>query len=124
MKKTVFGSLIMMTVLFAVFISGILIGRHSATAIPLADVSDLIPTKPFEPDDMPLQEMVGNKININTASAETMAVLPGLSVKTAVLIVEYREKNGPFSHIEQLLMIEGLGEKRFRDIAKYITVGD
>lgn len=124
MKKTVLGSLIILTVLFVVFIGGVMVGRHSATAVPLADVSALIPTKPYEPEDLPQQEMVGNKININTASLETLAVLPGITVKTAGSIVEYREQNGPFTHIEQLLLIEGLGKKRFNDIAKYITVGD
>ena len=123
MKKTA-SILIMITVIFAVFISGLMIGRHSASSIPLADVSHLIPTEPFEPEDLPLYEMVGNKININVASVETLALLPGIGVERAKQIIDYREQNGPFTHIEQLRSIEGLGEKRFNDIAKYITVGD
>lgn len=124
MKKTARNSLIIITALFAVFICGIMIGRHSATSVPLADISNLIPTKPYEPEDLPAREMIGTKININTASVETLAVLPGIGVTTAALIVDYREQNGPYEHIEQLRLIEGFGEKRFNDIAKYVTVGD
>lgn len=124
MKKTARNSLLLLTALFAVFIGGFMIGRHNATSVPLADVSELIPTKPFEPEMLPQQEVIGGKININTASKETLLLLPGIGINTAQLIIEYRNENGPFTHIEQLRLIDDMGEKRFNDIAKYITVGE
>ena len=42
-------------------------------------------------------------ININTASASDLEALPGIGAKTAARIVEYRQKNGPFKKIEDIL---------------------
>ena len=42
-------------------------------------------------------------ININTASAGELEALPGIGAKTAALIVEYRQKNGPFKKVEDIL---------------------
>ena len=42
-------------------------------------------------------------INLNTATAEQIATLPGIGPKTAGLIVEYRKKNGNFKKIEEIL---------------------
>jgi competence ComEA-like helix-hairpin-helix protein len=42
-------------------------------------------------------------VNINTASAKELDALPGIGAKTAALIVEYRQKNGPFKKIEEIL---------------------
>lgn len=54
--------------------------------------------------------IVGTSININTASAEEIAtVLNGVGLKKAQAIVEYREKNGAFTQIEQLEEVKGIG---------------
>ena len=42
-------------------------------------------------------------VNINTASATEIAALPGIGDKTAARIVEYRQKNGPFKKVEEIL---------------------
>ncbi len=58
--------------------------------------------------------MVSNAVvNLNTASAAQIAELPGIGVKTAALIVQYREKNGPFKKIEEIMNVRGIGEKSF-----------
>ncbi len=44
----------------------------------------------------------GPMVNINTADAAGLAVLPGIGAKTADLIVAYRQKNGPFKKIEEI----------------------
>ncbi|OCA56367.1 ComEA family DNA-binding protein [Photorhabdus namnaonensis] len=50
------------------------------------------------------------KVNINTASAEELArVLNGIGVKKAQGIVEYREKHGAFTTVEQLQEVQGIG---------------
>lgn len=124
MKKSAFNCLVMLTALFVVFIGGIMIGRYNTVSVPLADVSGLLPTKPFEPEKLPKQEVVGSKININTASKETLELLPGIGAGTAEQIIAYRNENGPFTHVEQLKLIEGLGNKRYGNIVEYITVGE
>ena len=62
-------------------------------------------------------------ININTASMKELDALPGIGAKTAALIVEYREKNGPFKKIEELMNVRGVGEKSFLKLKAQLTVG-
>ncbi len=62
-------------------------------------------------------------VNINTASAAQLDALPGIGAKTAALIVEYRQKNGPFKKVEELMNVRGVGEKNFLKLKPQITVG-
>lgn len=62
-------------------------------------------------------------VNINTASATDIERLPGIGAKTAALIVEYRQKNGPFKKIEELMNVRGVGEKSFLKLKPHLTVG-
>ena len=62
-------------------------------------------------------------VNINTASATDFEGLPGIGAKTAARIVEYRQKNGPFKKIEELMNVRGLGEKNFLKLKPQLTVG-
>ena len=62
-------------------------------------------------------------ININTASATDFEALPGVGAKTAARIVEYRQKNGPFKKVEELMNVRGLGEKNFLKLKPQLTVG-
>ena len=61
-------------------------------------------------------------INLNTASATEIASLPGIGPKTAELIVQYREKNGSFKKIEEIMNVKGIGEKTFLKLKDRITV--
>jgi len=61
-------------------------------------------------------------VNINTASAADLEGLPGIGAKTAARIIEYRQKNGPFKKIEELMNVRGVGEKNFLKLKPQITV--
>jgi competence protein ComEA len=61
-------------------------------------------------------------VNINTASATDLEGLPGIGAKTAARIVEYRQKNGPFKKIEELMNVRGVGEKNFLKLKPQISV--
>jgi competence protein ComEA len=65
----------------------------------------------------------GPQVNINAATAEQLEELPGVGPKTAARIVEYRQKNGGFKKVEDLMNVRGLGEKNFLKIKPFITVG-
>jgi competence protein ComEA len=63
-------------------------------------------------------------VNLNTATVSQIATLPGIGEKTAERIIEYREKNGGFKKVEDLMNVKGIGEKSFLKLKALITVGD
>src|SRR5262249_4968036 len=62
-------------------------------------------------------------VNVNTASAAEFEALPGVGPKLAARIIEYRQKNGPFKKIEELMNVRGLGEKNFLKLKPQLTLG-
>jgi competence protein ComEA len=64
----------------------------------------------------------GRIININSASAIELAVLPGLGEKSIQNIIDYRNEHGSLKKTEDLLKIKGIGKKKFEKIFKLITV--
>ena len=61
-------------------------------------------------------------VNLNTATATQIATLPGVGEKAAQRIIEYRQKNGSFKKIEELMNVKGIGEKSFLKLKPLITV--
>lgn len=62
------------------------------------------------------------QININTADASDLERLPGIGPSLAGKIVEFRQLNGPFETVEQLLEISGIGPSKLEEIKDYIVV--
>lgn len=61
-------------------------------------------------------------INLNSATAAELEKLPGVGPATAARIVEYRQKNGAFKKVEDLMNVRGIGEKTFLSLKPLITV--
>ncbi|MGN0115661.1 MAG: ComEA family DNA-binding protein [Acutalibacteraceae bacterium] len=61
-------------------------------------------------------------ININTATAEELTQLKGIGEVIAGRIVDYRNENGAFSSIEDIMNVSGIGEKKFEAIRDNISV--
>jgi competence protein ComEA len=64
----------------------------------------------------------GTPINLNTATAAQLEALPGIGKSTAERILEYRQKNGGFKKVEDLMNVRGIGEKSFLKMKALITV--
>lgn len=64
----------------------------------------------------------GEKININTATAEELDRLPGIGPTKAKAIVDYRNQNGPFQTIQDIEKVKGIKAGSFAKIQDYITV--
>lgn len=63
-------------------------------------------------------------VNLNTATAAQIATLPGIGEKAAQRIIEYRDKNGGFKKVEELMNVKGIGEKSFLKLKALVTVTD
>lgn len=61
-------------------------------------------------------------ININTADIKELDKLPGIGPSTAQKIIEYREKNGAFKTIEDIMKVKGIGNSKYDKIKEKITV--
>jgi len=62
------------------------------------------------------------KVNINQASAEQLALLPRVGPSVAQRIVDFREENGGFKAVEDLMLVRGIGEKTFEGLAPYVAI--
>lgn len=63
-------------------------------------------------------------VNINTATLQELEQLPGIGPAMAQRIVEFRQLNGPFRQIEDLLQVKGVGQATFDQLKDVVTVGD
>lgn len=77
---------------------------------------------PFNFQGNPEVLLRGPLININTASESDLDTLPGIGPSTAKRIIEYREKNGQFSTIEDIKKVKGIGDGTFKKFSHKITV--
>lgn len=62
------------------------------------------------------------KVNINTATAEQLMMLPRIGPSVAGRILDFREQNGSFKQTADLLLIKGIGEKTFEMIEPYVAI--
>lgn len=72
--------------------------------------------------DIANRQRADNRVNINTASAERLRSLNGIGEAKAAAIIEYREQNGDFSSVDELLNVSGISEKILENIRDKITV--
>lgn len=61
-------------------------------------------------------------VNINTASAEELEKLPGIGRALAARVISYRQQYGRFRRAEHLIMVRGIGDRRFRRLRPFVTV--
>jgi competence protein ComEA len=72
---------------------------------------------------LPAAGAEGKKVvNINSADASELAMLPRVGPSVAGRIVDYRKENGPFKKVEDLMLVQGIGEKTFQLLKPYLAL--
>jgi competence protein ComEA len=96
------------------------------TLLSVFALAVLLAAQPLAQSVQPKRETPAAKaavvVNLNTATATDLQTLPGIGARTAARIVDYRQKNGPFKKIEELMNVQGVGEKSFLKLRSQITV--
>ncbi|MEP6918352.1 MAG: helix-hairpin-helix domain-containing protein, partial [Acidobacteriota bacterium] len=62
-------------------------------------------------------------VNLNSATAAQLQTLPGIGASSAQRILDFRQKNGSFKKVEELMNVKGIGEKSFLKLKPLVTLG-
>lgn len=91
--------------------------------VPKQLAGDIEGINPEKVEENPVAGNLGALININTATQIELETLPGIGPVTAKAIIQYRQENGPFSEIQGIQEVSGIGPVTFEKIREFITVG-
>lgn len=80
-----------------------------------------VPTEGETPVGAP-PGVTGAKVNLNTADAAALEGLPRVGPAMAQRIIAWRESNGRFSSVEDLLSVTGIGDKTFAELKDLVTI--
>lgn len=95
-------------------ISVVLVAACLSFAVPLATLAANEPVKVAAVDVA--------AVSINTATAKELQSLPGVGSVTAERIIAYRTENGPFTSVDDLTKVKGLGKKSLEKIRELVTL--
>lgn len=77
---------------------------------------------PFVGEEIPIDDEKDARININKASKEELMTLPGVGESRAESIIKYREQQGAFQSVEEIMQVSGIKEGLFEKIKDLITI--
>jgi competence protein ComEA len=67
-------------------------------------------------------ETTAGVVNINQASIEQLQLLPRIGPSLSQRIVDFREENGPFASVDELIAVNGIGERSLEDLRPYVSL--
>lgn len=128
MKKQPIYLLFLAGALFVGITLGFFLGRNLTRGDVMISLPESMYTEPTQASTAASVETTGAEevsfpLDINQADSEALQALPGIGEVLAGRIIAYRDENGPFSSPDQLMNVEGIGEKRLEAILDYITIG-
>jgi competence protein ComEA len=86
---------------------------------------EVTPDGGYRVSDMPGAQLLtlGLVIDLNRASAEDLAAIPGIGPALAQRIIDYRQAHGPFKKIEDLMEVSGIGPQNLQKLKPYLGLG-
>ncbi len=124
MKNRGLYCLVLVCCICLAFTGGLFVGRNANhSAIQLSTVPTPSSDNQKQPDPTADLTLPENRIDINSATAEQLQTLPGIGPTLAQRIIDYRNTNGSFSAVGDLLNVSGIGQGKLEAILDYITVG-
>lgn len=111
--------LISITAAFIGVLIGLFIGRTMITPVHRNNKSVSSTVLPAE-----TKSNTTGKLNVNIATSEQLMELPGIGKGLAENIIQYREENGDFENIDELLNVKGIGQSRLENLKDYLYVPD
>lgn len=119
MKESAKHSLIMVGVAMLVIAGVMAYLSFSSPRVYVTPDSSTVPHSEYSDYNTPSD---AGLVNINTAPFEELVKVDGIGEDIAQQIVGYRETNGDFSSLDELLNIKGIGKSKLNQIAPYLTV--
>ena len=128
MRKPGISLLLLITIIFSVFSAGFFMGRNqnrNTVSVSLPSEFMTLPSVTTEPERAAEEEagVITFPISINDADLESLMALPGIGEVLAQRILDFRTENGAFSAPEELLNVEGIGEKTLESILDLVITG-
>ena len=128
MKKQGIPILVILTVAFSAFTLGFYFGKNRDPQPVTLSVPAVMQTVPpataiAEASETIPEPTITFPIDINRAGIDEFSALPGIGDVLARRILDYREENGKFAAVEDLLNVKGIGKLRFEEIIDLITIG-
>lgn len=133
MRKPNISILALITLLFVVFLMGYFLGLNQRKSQITVSVSKEMTIEPQEVLQLETVDVITDSsdmateyilpVAINHAGIDLLTTLPGIGISLAQNIIAYRETHGDFTSIEDLLNVEGIGQKRLDEIQDYIVIG-
>lgn len=71
----------------------------------------------------PLAVMATGPVDVNSADAATLEQIKGIGPAKASAIIQFREANGPFASVDELVRVPGIGEKSLQQLRELLTAG-
>lgn len=87
-----------------------------------ADEGDKPAKKPKAAKKSKGKQVLAGKLNLNTATADQLQLLPGVGAEKAERVVTWRQKNGGFKRVADLRKVKGFGYKTIKKLEKYLDV--